>query len=86
MATLGVGVLGSYWSFGQSHEWVASTARWLRFGSDTAAVRFEQGVELADRTKPALRVVGPPGAVVETSVELLRRTDPFALCASTAPV
>lgn len=51
---------------------------WLRFGTDAAAVRFEQGAQLADRVAPMVRVVGPSDAVVETSVELLRRTDEFA--------
>lgn len=51
---------------------------WLRFGSDNTAVRFEQGVDVADRVAPSIRVVGPQDATVETSVELLRRTDAFA--------
>jgi len=50
---------------------------WWQFGGDNAAVRFEQGVDLADRVAPTIRVVEPADAAVESSVELLRRTDAF---------
>ncbi|NQU39163.1 MAG: hypothetical protein HQ523_04350 [Lentisphaerae bacterium] len=50
---------------------------WLRFGADDTAVRFEQGVESADRLAPSVRVTGGTRSPVRVAMTIRRRTDPF---------
>ncbi|NQU39161.1 MAG: hypothetical protein HQ523_04340 [Lentisphaerae bacterium] len=51
---------------------------WLRFGDDMASVRFEQGIEQADRSGPVMHVQGMGDMPVEATLQCYRRTDPFA--------